>query len=193
MNDIKVCLTTNWWQLGFTLKTMADQQSAWGSLRKGSLWLYSVWDNTLITVLVALQQSTSTLKAGGNALLHSAGSPFLPDKPQLTQLTVHRLQYAFCGKSISIRVYAIANTHWVFCFIHPHRPKTAWQRSHKANKFSCATLYAACENHATKLHKPIFSCHNLACKPPQNACMRTTLGHFQTARLQINSGQTELI
>ena len=83
MNDIKVCLATNWWQLRLHWTT-ADQQSAWGSLLKGvggrggSLWLYSVWDNTPRTVLAALQQSTPTLEAGGNTL-HSTGSPFLPD------------------------------------------------------------------------------------------------------------------
>ena len=42
-----------------------------------------------------------------------------------------------------------------------------------------------------KLPKPIFDRHNFACKPPQNACMHTTLGHFQTVRLRTNSGQTE--
>ena len=60
-----------------------------------------------------------------------------------------------------------------------------------ANEFSRATLCATCENRDTKLHKLIFACHNLACKPPQNASTRTTLGHFQTVRLRANSGQTE--
>ena len=63
--------------------------------------------------------------------------------------------------------------------------------SHKANEFSRATLCATCENRVTKLHKPDFTCHNLACKPPRNARTRTTLGHFETVRLRANSGRTE--
>ena len=44
--------------------------------------MYSVWDNTLRTVLVAVQQSAPTLEARGNTL-HSPGSAFLPDEPYL--------------------------------------------------------------------------------------------------------------
>ena len=43
----------------------------------------------------------------------------------------------------------------------------------------------------TKLHKPILACHNLICKPPQNAHVCETLGYFQTVHLQANSGQSD--
>ena len=74
---------------------------------------------------------------------------------------------------------------------HAYRPRNAWQTSHKANEFSRATLCTAYEDRDMKLPKPVFTCHNLACKPPQTTCMRATLGHFYTVRLQANSGQTE--
>ena len=114
----------------------------------------------------------------------------------------------------SIIVYAIADTHWVFFgFSFPRnrnrytfiqtceiptvflfiRPRTTRRTSHKANEFSCAVLRAACENRITKLRKPIFACHTLACTPPRNARMCATLGHIQTVRLRlrVNSEQTE--
>ena len=78
------------------------------------------------------------------------------------------------------------------CFVHTRRPRTAWRTSHKANEFSRATLSATCENHVTKLHKPIiFACHNLACKRPPSARTCATLGYFQTVCLRASSRQTE--
>ena len=79
------------------------------------------------------------------------------------------------------------------CFGHTRRPRTAWKTSHKADKFSRAIQCTGCENRVMKLRKPIFACHKFARKPPQNALMRVTLGHFQTVRLQDNSGQTESV
>ena len=75
--------------------------------------------------------------------------------------------------------------------VHSHRVRATWRTSYKTNKFSHATLCTAFENHITKLHKLIFTCHNLACKPPWNICLHMTPGHFQTVHLQANSRQTE--
>ena len=66
------------------------------------------------------------------------------------------------------------------CFVHTHRPRTVWWTSNKANKFSYATLHVVWKNCTTKLHKFIFACHNLVCKPPWNARMHMTLSHLQT-------------
>ena len=72
------------------------------------------------------------------------------------------------------------------------RPRTAWGTSHTANGFPRATQCAACKNRVTKLRKSVFACHNFTKhKPPRNARMRATLGHFQTLHLRANSGQTE--
>ena len=93
---------------------------------KWSLWLYSVWDNTLKTVLVAAaQQNTPTLEAGGNTL-HSSGSSFLPDELYWPDwycnwpYQYHDWPYRYTDYSTPfvvdqfLSVNAIADTRWVF-------------------------------------------------------------------------------
>ena len=170
---------------------------------------------------------------------------------------MHRLQYAFRYKSISIRVNAIADTHWctsVLRFFLPKKPEPMHflQAMRSSNSF---TLYQFLMRVAFSLvnlsnvfqlttsgvntdastwllpsdllhtysqtldrmanfsqSKQVFSCNPmrglwesryktsqvyftclLASKPPRNACMPATLGHFQTMHLQANLGkQTDL-
>ena len=91
--------------------------------------MYSVWDNTLRTVLVAVYQSIPTLEAGGNTVLEAPSCQMNRNWPywyhnwlyrhrnwphQYHNCHIGTLQYDFCRKSISIRVYAVAAMHWVF-------------------------------------------------------------------------------
>ena len=77
MNDIKLCLATNWWQLW--LHWRQEQSAEWlRQFNEGGPSGCTVWENTLRTVLVAIQESKPTLEAGGNT---RPGSPFLPDEP----------------------------------------------------------------------------------------------------------------
>ena len=68
MNDIKAYLVTNWWQLWLHWRQWQISRVPEVVHWRRSWWLYSVWDNTLRTVLVTVQQSTPTLEAGGNTL-----------------------------------------------------------------------------------------------------------------------------
>ena len=77
----------------------------------------------------------------------------------------------------------------VSTWLHTRRSRTACWTSHKANKFPCATLCVACENRVMKLCTPIFPCHNIVCKPQQNAHMCTTLGLFKMVRSQPTQGK----
>ena len=79
------------------------------------------------------------------------------------------------------------------CFVQTHRPRTEWRTSHKAKlHFFKQPSARLARNAFMKLHKPSFACHNLPCKPPWNALVHVTTGHFQMIHLQANSGQTEL-
>ena len=249
MNDIKVCLATNWWQLWLHWRQWQIRRVPEAVHWRWSWWLYSVWlwDNTLRTVLAAVQHSTPTLEAGGNTL-HSPGSPFMPDESDHistvtdhidtatgcigTQTTERLLQqinpyHSLCNHGHTLSVLRLflppqkSNRHSYFkpcqvptvfplinfscrgsfffgqsskhqtCFVHTRRLRTMWWTSHNTDEFPHVNLCTACKNCPMKLRKPIFTCHNLACKPPQNACMHATQDHFQTVRFRGNSGQTE--
>ena len=59
------------------------------------------------------------------------------------------------------------------CSVLTRTPRMPWRTSHRAKEFSRSTLCAACKNRDTKLRTPIFTCHNLTCKPQQTqACAR---------------------
>ena len=108
----------------------------------------------------------------------------------------------FCGQSLKRlsadrlrcehrRFYMVTSVKLVL-YMYTRRPRTAW-RTHKENKFSCAILWAACQNRVMKFRTHIFVCHNLTCKPPQNAHMHKTLGHFQTVSLPASQLMTNWI
>ena len=75
MNDIKVCFINKLMTALVTLKTTAVRRVPEVVHWSGSLWLYSVWNKTMRTVLVAVQ-SRPKLEAGCNTP-HSAGKPLL--------------------------------------------------------------------------------------------------------------------
>ena len=56
MNDIKVCLATNWWQLWLHWRKWQISRVPEVVHWRRSYWLYGFWDNTLRTVLVAVHQ-----------------------------------------------------------------------------------------------------------------------------------------
>ena len=67
-----------------TLKTMADQHSARGSLLKGVLVVVQCMRQCIVYSPGCISaKDTKVCEAGGNAL-HRAGSRFLPDGQQLT-------------------------------------------------------------------------------------------------------------
>ena len=259
----KYVLATNWWQLWLHWRQWQISKVSEVVCWIGSL--HSVWDNTLRTVLVALQQSRLhqrwrqeaiyytvqeapscqikrnwTYRYGNwpyryrnwpyryrnwpyrytdystpSAVKHfhqSMQSPthiecswgFLSQETGTNTFSSSHAKFQqFFPWSISLArvAFSLVNPWNVFplctdasTWLLPSDLFRTYSRGEfltKQTSVSRATLCAACENRVTNLHKPIFACHNLACKPPQNAPMRATLGHFQTARLWANSGQTE--
>ena len=91
----------------------------------------------------------------------------------------HSLKHlpAYCLRCEHKRFYMVSSIGLVL-YIHtrPHGKLLTKQTSFLVQPY-------ARQNCVINLHKTIFACPNLACKPPCKAHTRTTLGHFQTVPL----------
>ena len=145
MNDSNVCLATNWWQFWLHWRQWQINRMPEVVHRRGAL-----------VIVKCMRQYTENSPGGSTAKYTNLGGRreytaqcWKPPSCQMNWnwpywycnwpyqfsnwLYQYRLQYTFRGKSMSIRVYAIADTHWVFfVFCFPRNWNHRFPSSHAA-------------------------------------------------------------
>ena len=116
-----------------TLKTMADQQSVWGSLLKKVFVLVQCMRPYTENSSCCTTVKYTNIGGRRQYTTQCWKPPFLPDEPLMTASVLQLIWYhnwlywyhnwpyrytdystPFPGKLISIRIYAINDSHWVF-------------------------------------------------------------------------------